>query len=310
GVSLVAYRSDVYRLRHPVAAGQHHPAAAVGGTGGQRSRIPAGRLPARCGNRRHRRLPGAVDHLLAVQADSRQGGHGLWGFQAARCRRRMARLADAAVDRLALIGGRRRNRARPGRLQGSRPPDSLGIWSLPRHRRSDSPVFWKAADRPLSAGLILSYVVGLTGGIGSGKSAVADAFAALGVEVIDTDMLAHQLSAAGQPGFKAILAAFGKGMLQPSGELDRAALRRLVFADAGARQRLEGLLHPLIGAEVASRVEGWRGPYVIIVVPLLLERTGIRSLVNRILVVDCPEEEQIRRVGIRSRLSPEEIRAI
>jgi len=156
----------------------------------------------------------------------------------------------------------------------------------------------------------LGYVVGLTGGIGSGKSAVADAFAALGVEIVDTDMLAHQLSAAGQLGFKAILAAFGKGMLQANGELDRAALRRLVFADAGARQRLEGVLHPLIGAEVARRVEGWRGPYVIIVVPLLLERTGMRSLVNRILVVDCPEEEQIRRVGIRSGLSPAEIRAI
>ncbi len=153
-------------------------------------------------------------------------------------------------------------------------------------------------------------MVGLTGGIGSGKSAVADAFAALGVEVIDTDMLAHQLSAAGQLGFKAILAAFGTGMLQPNGELDRAALRRLVFADAGARRRLEGVLHPLIGAEVARRVEGWRGPYVIIVVPLLLERTGMRSLVNRILVVDCPEEEQIRRVVIRSGLLPAEIRAI
>jgi len=156
----------------------------------------------------------------------------------------------------------------------------------------------------------LGYVVGLTGGIGSGKSAVADAFAAVGVEIVDTDMLAHQLSAAGQLGFKAILAAFGKGMLQANGELDRAALRRLVFADAGARQRLEGVLHPLIGAEVARRVEGWRGPYVIIVVPLLLERTGMRSLVNRILVVDCPEEEQIRRVAIRSGLSPAEIRAI
>ncbi len=132
--------------------------------------------------------------------------------------------------------------------------------------------FGKIADRPLSARLILSYVVGLTGGIGSGKTPVADAFAALGVEVIDTDVLAHRLSAAGQPGFAAILAAFGNGMLQPDGELDRAALRRLVFADAAARARLEAILHPLIAAEVARQVEGWRGPYGVIVVPLLLER--------------------------------------
>jgi len=152
--------------------------------------------------------------------------------------------------------------------------------------------------------------VGLTGGIGSGKTVVADAFAARGVEVIDTDMLAHKLSAAGQPGFTAIIAAFGSAMLQPDGELDRAALRRLVFADAAARARLEAVLHPLIGAEVARRLEGSLGAYVLVVVPLLLERTGLRSLVNRILVVDCPETDQIRRVVARSGLSPTEIRAI
>lgn len=156
----------------------------------------------------------------------------------------------------------------------------------------------------------MSYVVGLTGGIGSGKTVVADAFAALGVEVIDTDVLAHRLSAAGQPGFTAILGAFGSGVLQPDGELDRAGLRRLVFADATARARLEGVLHPLIGAEVARQVECWRGAYGVIVVPLLLERAGLRSLVDRTLVVDCPEAEQIRRVIARSGLSPAEVRAI
>jgi dephospho-CoA kinase len=156
----------------------------------------------------------------------------------------------------------------------------------------------------------LSYVVGLTGGIGSGKSLVAEAFAALGVEVIDTDLLAHRLSAAGQPGFAPILAAFGDDMLGADGELDRAALRRLVFADARARARLEGLLHPLIAAEVARQVAGWRGAYGVIVVPLLLERAGLRSLANRILVVDCSEADQIERVVARNGLSPAEVRAI
>jgi dephospho-CoA kinase len=156
----------------------------------------------------------------------------------------------------------------------------------------------------------LSFVVGLTGGIGSGKTLVADAFAALGVEVIDTDLLAHQLSAAGQPGYTTILATFGAGMRHSDGELDRAALRRLVFADAEARARLEAILHPLIAAEVVRLVEGWRGTYGVIVVPLLLERDGLRSLANRILVVDCPEAEQIRRVVARNGLSVAEVRAI
>ena len=156
----------------------------------------------------------------------------------------------------------------------------------------------------------MSYLVGLTGGIGSGKTAVADAFARLGVEVVDTDALAHRLSARGQPGFDAIIGEFGTGILQPDGELDRAALRRLVFADAGARARLEAVLHPLIGAEVARQVEVWVGAYGVVVVPLLLERVGLRSLVDRILVVDCPEEEQVRRVVARNGLSPAEVRAI
>lgn len=156
----------------------------------------------------------------------------------------------------------------------------------------------------------MSYLVGLTGGIGSGKTAVADAFARLGVEVVDTDALAHRLSASGQPGFDAIMAEFGTGIVQPNGELDRAALRRLVFSDAGARARLEAVLHPLIGAEVARQVELWVGAYGVVVVPLLLERVGLRSLVDRILVVDCPEQEQVRRVVARNGLSPAEVRAI
>ncbi|SRR6266516_2125270 len=156
----------------------------------------------------------------------------------------------------------------------------------------------------------MAYVVGLTGGIGSGKTAVADAFATLGVEIVDADALAHRISAAGAQGFAAIRVAFGDAIVGADGELDRAALRHLVFADVAARRRLEGILHPLIRAEAERQVRSWRGAYGIVVVPLLLEREGLRSIIDRILVVDCPEDEQVRRVVARSGLSTEEVHAI
>jgi dephospho-CoA kinase len=154
------------------------------------------------------------------------------------------------------------------------------------------------------------YIVGLTGGIGSGKSAVADAFAKLGVAVTDTDLLAHALTRPGTAGLDAIVATFGAGILQPDGTLDRGALRRQAFADAAVRAALEGILHPLIGDAAKDEIMRWHSPYGILVVPLLLERNGLVSLVHRILVVDCPEEEQVRRVAGRSGLAPDEIRAI
>jgi len=156
----------------------------------------------------------------------------------------------------------------------------------------------------------VALVVGLTGGIGSGKTTVASAFSRLGVELVDTDLLAHRLSARGQPGFVAIRAAFGELPLLADGELDRAELRRVVFADPAARARLEQALHPLIGAEARRQIAAWASPYGLVVVPLLLEREGLRSSVDRILVVDCPEDEQVRRVMARSTLKPPEVRAI
>lgn len=156
----------------------------------------------------------------------------------------------------------------------------------------------------------MPYVVGLTGGIGSGKTAVANAFANLGIEVVDTDALALRLSAVGQPGYAAIRAALRQVPVRADGEIDRAALRRLVFADAQARARLEAALHPLIGAEARKEVEAWKGSYGLIVVPLLLERGGLRSIVERILVVDCSAEQQVLRAVARSGLSPEEVRSI
>jgi dephospho-CoA kinase len=152
-------------------------------------------------------------------------------------------------------------------------------------------------------------VVGLTGGIGSGKSVVSQAFAARGAEIVDTDALAHELTAPGTEGFAAIRAAFGPDVIV-SGEIDRAWLRQRVFSDAPMREALEALLHPLIAAEARLRIAAWRGAYGIVVVPLLLERGGLAGIVDRVLVVDCPEVEQIRRVVERSRLSESEVRAI
>jgi dephospho-CoA kinase len=155
----------------------------------------------------------------------------------------------------------------------------------------------------------VTFVVGLTGGIGSGKSAVADAFGAIGVDVTDTDRLAHALTAPGQPGLAAVVKAFGPQFVTPDGTLDRARLRRLVFEDASARCRLEAILHPMIREAAGHEVERWTSPYGLLVVPLLFERGG-GNRVDRVLVVDCPEDEQVRRVARRSGLSDSDVRAI
>ena len=154
------------------------------------------------------------------------------------------------------------------------------------------------------------YLVGLTGGIGSGKSAVAAAFAARGADVLDADDVAHAISRRGEPGHRAVVDALGESFLTDSGELDRAALRRRAFDDATFRRDLEQLLHPLIAARLDEAIAGLRGPYGLLVVPLLLERGGLRKRVARILVVDCPEQEQVRRVQARSGLDADEVRRI
>ena len=156
----------------------------------------------------------------------------------------------------------------------------------------------------------MAYVVGMTGGIGSGKTEVAKAFSALGIEVADADAVSHRLSMPGQAGHAAICAAFGSGVVLPSGELDRAELRRRAFADPEARARLESAVHPLIRRELQREIAAWRGIYGVAVVPLLIERGGLANQVDRVLVVDCPEDEQIRRVVARSGLSTSEVKAI
>jgi len=153
-------------------------------------------------------------------------------------------------------------------------------------------------------------IVGLTGGIGCGKSAAAEIFAQLGATVIDTDQIAHQLTALGQPALTAIRVQFGADYFLPDGNLDRAHLRHLIFSDTAAKNQLEALLHPLIKDQVRRRLTTAQTPYAIVAVPLLLETGAYREMVQRVLVVDCSAEQQEERVMSRSRLSKEEVRAI
>jgi dephospho-CoA kinase len=162
----------------------------------------------------------------------------------------------------------------------------------------------------MTAGTRRPYVVGLTGGIGSGKSAATDHFARLGANVVDTDLIAHALTAPAGAAIEAIRAAFGDAMVAPDGSLDRAAMRALAFRETDARHRLEAILHPLIRAESARQCLAATGPYVILAVPLLIEAGGYRDRCDRICVVDCPETLQIERVRARSGLADEQVRAI
>ena len=159
----------------------------------------------------------------------------------------------------------------------------------------------------------MALIVGVTGGIGSGKSTVAELLAERGATVVDTDVIAHELTGANGPAMPTIVAAFGASVLRADGGLDRAAMRRLVFADRSARTRLESILHPMIrsgsDARCAAAVAA-NAPYVLLVVPLLVETGGYRERVSRVLVVDCSEETQVSRVMARSRLSADEVRAI
>lgn len=156
----------------------------------------------------------------------------------------------------------------------------------------------------------MPFVIGLTGGIGSGKSAAADEFARLGATLVDTDAIAHALTAPGGAAIEAVRTLFGDSAIDASGAMDRAQVRARVFADPEARRRLEAVLHPLIRRESAARVRAARGPYVLLVVPLLIESSDYRERVDRVLVVDCPVELQVARVRARSGLPEEEVRRI
>ncbi|MDP2795568.1 MAG: dephospho-CoA kinase [Sulfurisoma sp.] len=165
---------------------------------------------------------------------------------------------------------------------------------------------------PLSTtALAVPFVVGLTGGIGSGKSVAAKAFAVLGVAVVDTDAIAHDLTGPHGRAMPAIRASFGEAVVTSSGALDRGAMRALAFSDPAARQRLEAILHPLIRAESERLVSlNATAPYVVLVVPLLIESGDFRQRVDRITVVDCSDETRIRRAMGRDGLARTEIMRI
>jgi dephospho-CoA kinase len=153
-------------------------------------------------------------------------------------------------------------------------------------------------------------IVGLTGGIGSGKSAVASIFEQLGINVVDTDVIAHELTGPGGIAMPDLIAQFGPGIATPGGALDRAAMRGRVFADPAERKALESILHPMIRKLGDERVAAAQSPYVILMVPLLVESGSYRERVNRIAVVDCPRETQITRVMARNGLRRDEVERI
>jgi dephospho-CoA kinase len=163
--------------------------------------------------------------------------------------------------------------------------------------------------------VVQPFCVGLTGGIGCGKSTVAERFASLGAEVIDTDVIAHELTGPHGAAMAAIVAEFGVEMATQAGALDRVAMRARVFADPDARKKLEAILHPLIRAESMRRVRAVAtsnsAPYALLVVPLLVENlAAYRPLLNRVAVVDCDEAQQLARTAARPGLDIKQAKAI
>lgn len=154
------------------------------------------------------------------------------------------------------------------------------------------------------------FAVGLTGGIGSGKTTVADLFAARGATIVDTDLIAHRITAPGGLAMPAIEQAFGPGFVAADGSLDRAKMRALIFSDDAARRRLEAITHPLIRAETDREAREAQGAYLMYVVPLLVESGSWKARADRVLVVDCDVETQIARVMRRNGFTREQVEAI
>lgn len=154
------------------------------------------------------------------------------------------------------------------------------------------------------------FCVALTGGVGCGKSLVSDLFAGHGAGVVDTDRIARELTGPSGQAMTAIAATFGAGFVAADGSLDRPRMRARVFADPDARRRLEAILHPLIRDHAAEQVAASPTPYVLLVVPLLVETGAYGDLTDRILVVDCDPEQQIERVVRRDGVDPGQARAM
>ncbi|MBI5439329.1 MAG: dephospho-CoA kinase [Nitrosomonadales bacterium] len=221
-------------------------------------------------------------------------------------------LANVTADHHAVLDGRRGGRHHPDRGSQAWPQRPHSFWPISRRGWSDRLVLGKNADTGLSAiARIVSLCIGLTGGIGSGKSTVAALFAEHGAGIVDTDAIARRLTETGGGAIEAIRAAFGSGYITNDGALDRAKMRGLIFSDDGAKQRLEHILHPLIRKQAKVQLRQLQDkPYIILVVPLLPESPAFRQLVQRVLVVDCDENTRIARVIDRNKMTGEEVRAI
>jgi dephospho-CoA kinase len=156
----------------------------------------------------------------------------------------------------------------------------------------------------------MPYCIGLTGGIGSGKSSAAKIFQEFGAAVIDTDEISRELTGTGGAALAMIREQFGANYLAADGSMDRAAMRRLIFEDPAAKKKLEAILHPMIRSTVRARIARTRTPYVLVAVPLLLETGAYKDFISRVLVVDCNEALQVERTMRRSKITADEVRAI
>jgi len=156
----------------------------------------------------------------------------------------------------------------------------------------------------------MPFIIGLTGGIGCGKSSASKMFANLGVDIIDTDVIARELTQSNGAAIIPIREAFGDAYITSGGALDRNQMRQLIFSDSSSRQKLEKILHPFIFTEAARRTKLTSSPYVIMVIPLLFETNDYDRIIQRSLVIDCDEKYQIARTMKRSKLNEQEVRAI
>ena len=157
----------------------------------------------------------------------------------------------------------------------------------------------------------MTLCIGLTGGIGCGKSTVSDMFAKLGAGIIDTDVIAHKLTNSDGAAIHAIRSAFGNEYIKNDGSLDRDKMRGLIFSDAAAKRQLENILHPLILEKTKEKIKELNSaPYIIIIVPLLFQSPRFQKMVQRILLVDCAKEKQVSRVVGRSKISEAEVYSI
>ena len=156
----------------------------------------------------------------------------------------------------------------------------------------------------------MPFIIGLTGGIGCGKTSASKVFASLGVDIIDTDLIARDLTQPNGAAINAIRELFGNACITSDGALDRNRMRQLIFSDSSSRRKLEKILHPFIFSEATRRAKLTKPPYAIMVIPLLFETNDYDRIIQRSLVIDCDEKNQIRRTMKRSKLSEQEVRAI